>query len=387
MNGISVGKQSKSFVSSFFFIFLFIAPQSIAAVIPFASLKPFLNSLMVGYVLCISYVLLQLVNKKNTKVLLFTSSFILLGAINLFIHNSNETFNLIGPVVAYLGYCFIQKKNIDVRVFDFFLVSLYIYYYVEYYSILPDLFFRPGFDEDAAVFDNSSSNAIPISLNVTLYAYMICNLYLDESYKGKVLLFSIINFALIIIQQSRAGIMIALVLVLLAFYEYSKKNLIIFSFIFSFTIGSIFFLYSNYILDFIDTIGDLNGTEALENDIRGEAQAEFFKDFDLFTFIFGHPKKVYAGVGAGALTYTYNVFLDMWNKYGVTQLIIFFTVFFLRLIRRNKYKFPIYYFIPFLLYCLVESIFLPNFWDCIIYILLFTPQFSIDKFRANNSFS
>ena len=85
------------------------------------------------------------------------------------------------------------------------------------------MFFRPGFDEDEVVFDLSSSNAIPMALNITLYVYFILNKFYGVEKKKEIVFFSIINLALAVIQQSRIGILLSIVILVLSFYEYSKK--------------------------------------------------------------------------------------------------------------------------------------------------------------------
>ena len=144
---------------------------------------------------------------------------------------------------------------------------------------------------------------------------------------------------------------------------------------FSIVILSVVIFKFNQILMFIDTIGNINGLEALNEDIRGEAQKSFFQNLNFSRFFFGYSDNYAYAIGLYVdIKYTYNVFLDMWNKYGLFQLIIFIGVLLFRIFKHSKFYFPLYFFIPFLAYSMVESFFLPNFWDCIIYILLFTPR-------------
>ena len=367
-------RRWKSFFLAFVFLNLFIAPQCISAILPEKFQKLYMYLLLGGYILCSVYLIKSLFNKQTNKPLYLSISFIILGLINLVINTSTATFNLIGPTVAYLGYCFFLKEKINLKIFSYFLIAMYVFYYWEYYSILPDLFFRPEFDEDAEVFDMSSSNTIPISLNITLYAYIICDRFYENSSKNKILFFAIINFVLIVIQQSRAGLIISMILLAISMYHFSRKGLIIFSSFISTCIVYFLYAYKELIQTYFEVIGDLD-VEALEEDIRGEAQSEFFRNMSIKEIVFGHSKKLYAGDAIKPITYTYNIFLDMWDKYGITILIIIAFIFLLRVIYFNKFEFPLYYFIPFLIYSLVESIFFPNFWDCIIYLLIFTPKF------------
>ena len=366
------------FISTFVFMALFISPQTLSAVLPEEYQKIYLLSLFTGYIFCGIFLFTKraLFSNRNLKPLILTSCFIVLGLINLFIHKSTATFNILGPFIAYMGYCFFDKERINLIIFDYFLISFYIYYYIVYFSELPDLFFRPGFDEDAAVFDMSSSNAIPISLNITLYAYIICDRFYNNENKGKIFVLALINFALIIIQQSRAGLIVSLVILAIASYHFSKKWLVISATIVSILIGVFVITYLEIIQTYLEIVGNIDPS-ALEEDIRGEAQTEFFKNMNMSEIIFGHDKKVYAGEGDGALTYTYNVFLDMWDKYGILINVIFLGLFINRVMKRDNFEFPLYYFIPFFIYSMVESIFFPNFWDCIIYLILFVPKINV----------
>jgi len=316
-----------------------------------------------------------------TKPFFFTISFLYFGIINLFFHGAFNFFNLIGPIVAFLGYCFLFKKEIDLRIFDYFLIVLYIYYYFVYFSVLPDLFYRPGFDEDAIVFDNSSSNSIPMALNITLYSYMIMNRFYLETNNKKILIFATINLGLVVIQQSRIGLLVSIIIFFLAVFEYSKKRSIISNVSFLNFLVILFFVNYLAINEFIQVLGNLNGFEALSLDIRGDAQKSFFHNMNLSRFFFGFDQKfIFAEGSTGNIRYTYNVFLDMWNRYGLFQFIIFFVVLLFRIFRHSKFHFPLYFFIPFLAYSLIESIFFPNFWDCIIYLLLFTPKVGFPRF-------
>jgi|GEM_PF-2338255 len=368
-------------LNSIVFLLLFISPHIVYCVIP-KEIVP-----IYYIILPISYLILALINlnffkrREFIKPLLFSLSFVFFGFLNLLFHSSTSFFNLIAPIVAFLGYCFVFKNKIDLRMFDYFLVAQYVFYYFVYFSIIPDLFFRPGFDEDAIVFDNSSSNAIPMALNITLYAYMIMNRFYLESSNKKILLFSIINLGLTIIQQSRVGLIISLVLFFLALFNYDKKKMIKVLVGFSIVIFSVILFYYNEIFGFIEIIGNLNGIEALDEDIRGEAQRSFFENMDLNRFLIGYKENFIYAIGAdGDIKYTYNVFLDMWNKYGLFELLLFIVVLSFRVFKYSKFHFPLYFFIPFLMYSMVESIFFPNFWDCIIYILLFTPREGLPSF-------
>ncbi len=368
-------KLNKIEINSIVFLLLFITPHIVYSVIP-KKIVP------IYYILLPSCYLIFAIknrsfffNKNFSKPIFLSFSFLIFGSINLLIHESTAFFNLIAPIVAFLGYCYVFKKKIDLRIFDFFLIAMYIFFYFVYFNVIPDLFYRPDFDEDAIVFDNSSSNAIPIALNITLYSYIILNRLYSMSNNKKIVLFSIINFVLIIIQQSRIGIIVSIILFFIALFNYDKKKLNKVLITFSIVILSTLLFKFKQIQMFIDTIGNINGLEALNEDVRGEAQKSFFQNLNFFRFFFGYPDNYAYSIGFDSdINYTYNVFLDMWNKYGLFQLIVFIYLLLFRIFNYSRYYFPLYFFIPFFAYASVESFFFPNFWDCIIYIILFTPR-------------
>lgn len=365
-------KKNKSKLASFIFLFVFIMPASVASVLPLGTHLTYFYGVLFCYILCGVYLWESLTDKKNTQALIFTLSFVILGAVNLFVHKSTATFNIVAPVGAYIGYCFIMRKRVYLKYFDYLLILMYVYYYFTYFRTLPGLLYRPDFNEET-VFAIASSNAIAIGLNMVLYAYMIFNKLNNEARHKNILYFAIINFVLIVIQQSRAGLVIALVLLTMSAYELNKKKFLGYlAFAIPILLAVAFFSLT-MILDYIDLLGNVNVLEALTDDVRGESQAAFFKDMDFNAFLFGYSSKVF---GESGLTYTYNVFLDIWSRYGVLQLVIMLSMYTKRFTQRRKFYFPLYYFIPFFAYSALESIFLPSFWDVIVFIPMFTRNFT-----------
>lgn len=326
--------------------------------------------------------------RKNRNAMIFSMTFILFGLVNLFIKGVASLFNLIGPLLALFGFVFLRKNKFNLSYFNVVLIFFYVYFYFVYYSILPDLFYRPGFDEDEVVFDNSSSNAIPMALNMILYIYLILNKYFGENRQRIIYIFSAVNLVLALIQQSRAGILIAVLLLGLALYEY-KPHIVKKMYPVLVTLGIFLALY-NYdkFLILAEVLTGDKGLMALSADIRGRAQSYFLMNLDVHSFFFGYPvDTIFAvsGNGNAELNYTYNVLLDVWNRYGFFQFIILLIVLIQRIKNYKKYFFPLYFFIPFIVYSLVESIFFPNFWDCFIYLLIFIPKEEVVlKLNAND---
>jgi hypothetical protein len=153
----------------------------------------------------------------------------------------------------------------------------------------------------------------------------------------------------------------------------------------SFFFTTIFVAWSSYISEYLSFIGNLNGVDAIQVDIRGQAQRNFFQNLNDFRFFFGYESNYIFAKGIDSdLLYTYSVFIDIWNRYGLIMFILFVVVLLNRFLKNVNFYFPLYYFIPFLVYSLIESIFFPNFWDSIIYILLFTPKGGFSGINIRN---
>jgi hypothetical protein len=375
---IFILKNKKLDFYSIFFVFTFIAPHILISISPSSITN------LIYFVLIIFYFGFALSIKIAEKIritwggLLLTGSFIFFGFLSQFFKSSFSFLNLVLPVVAMLGFICLNKREVDLRVFRFTLFALYSYFYFVYFSVIPDLFFRPGFDEDEVVFDISSSNAIPMSLNMILYSFLILSKFYGKNASKEIYFFSIINVLLSVIQQSRVGMLVALLIMLISSFRLNKKLFVIKLFL----IFTLSFLFSNFI-DFIElVIGNISSPEAIGDDIRGEALYSFFHNMDPLRFIFGYPSNfIFATSPYTELKYTYNVFIDLWSRYGFLQFLVISVIFILRICRMNKYFFPLYYFLPFLIYSLVESFFFPNYWDCIIYLLLFTPKKNVVLFE------
>lgn len=366
--------QPKS-LSTILVFTLFILPHTIFSIIPSSINSIFLIVIAIFYLIFISYNFKKITNKIILLPFILTISQVIFGILNIIIHQSFSYFNLLSPIVCYVGFIYLLEYKINLKLFLYIFPILYCFYYFVYFSVLPDLFFRPGFDEDAIVFDNSSSNAIPITLNITLYFFIIFNQYYRAKFQLYILFFAIINFTLIIIQQSRGGLLCSILVLLLSFYQFNKK---VFYYFGTFLIGSIIliiFFNIGGITDFLEVLGSLDGITALKEDTRGIAQSEFFNKLTYFNTFFGYPPNtIYVSAIDGEIKYTYNVFLDVWNRYTIVNFLFFILVIIYRFFSFKKYEFSLVYFIPFFAYSMIESLFFPNFWDAIIFLLFFLTR-------------
>lgn len=359
-------RNIKTYWLSFLFLFLFIAPNTLYIFLSSTLTKVLLFTLLGCYILFFLINVKEIVRNIYVYPLALTLVFILFGTLNLVIKGSTETFNVLGPIIAYIAYFFANRRKLDSNMIGIFLIGLWVYYFFVYYITLPDLFVHPELED---FFGKASSNAIPITINITLYAYMILNKYLDQNNKGKIVTCAFINVLLIIIQQSRAGIIISILILFVASYDYSKKMAAYMMGLFGLFAVYLVAFHLQDIIAYIEIVGNMD-LNSLKEDIRGDAQTQFFDSMDLKAAFFGYGID---GDFAG-LKYTYNVFLDVWSRYGILPLIVLLLTFLYRIIFFSRYKFPLYYFVPFLVYSLVESQFFPNFWDVIVYLMLFIPK-------------
>ena len=372
MNIMSTYK--KDFFNSVWFVILYVLPFPVFtfSTAEFVSVGFFIL-IIANFVLMLSDP--SWYNRKNYKMISFAFMYVVLGLVTYFIKHSPPQLFLI-PFMAIYAFHYIGKINFKFIVLDFTLIFLYVFYYKVYFNKLPDLFIHPlGFDEN--LFLLSSSNSIAISLNLILYIYVILSFLFHKgpnTYK-KLLLYSIINIILIVIQQSRAGIFIAVLMFLIVLYEYSriiqisKRVKYILLFVISAALISFSYMYISIIENYLEVVGNVNGLSAYDEDIRSAAAKTFFDNMDLYRFIIGYP----AGYiyGTTELKYTYNTFLDVWNNYTIVAFVVLIVVVVRRCLHFKKYFFPVYFILPFLIYSMGEPRFLPNYWDFSIYLLLF----------------
>tara|TARA_B100001250_G_scaffold147843_1_gene126625 strand:- start:14407 stop:15261 length:855 start_codon:yes stop_codon:yes gene_type:complete len=259
-----------------------------------------------------------------------------------------------------------------------YFIFLYILFYIFYFSIIPDYFYRPDFNED--FLSGSSSNAIPLALNTTLYAYMILNFFYKSAAQRSILIISIINLLLNIIQQGRGGIIIGLILVFMALYEYAPRFIYKIRYFGFIVLFLVLYTATEAIINspILNSGFYNNQTELLEYSFFTEkrimAQLSFFNQLTVNNFFFGFPANTYFSDDVYQMNYTYNMFLDFWNKYNLLTLFILISIIINRIVNRNDFLFPAYYLIPFLIYAMIEYVYLTNFKDLFIYLVLFVKR-------------
>lgn len=280
------------------------------------------------------------------------------------------------PIISLANLVFITRNRINLRLFELLLIGIYIYYYFSYFLGLQSVANKDLYDGD--VFGTSSSNTIPICLNCILFLYFILNKYYSEKNQLRILLLSIFNLVLIVIQESRAGIIVGLLITVMILYDmYSykksfKKSYFIMAVIVIMFIGV--WSYYTTIIDYFANIGLESGS--MDDSVRKYAQLQFVHNMDIKTFFLGYGK----GQLFEDLDRTFNSYLDLWNRYGFFSFCFFVLLFIRRFLLRKSFSIPFIYFTPIMVYALVETLFAGTMWDMFFIYMLFlsgpdTPSF------------
>lgn len=370
--------QTKSIIP-LVIIFLFLLPPTLVSYIPMGIRFPYYYfNIGLCWIISFFFFFKPIFLKKDyTMATFFTLVMIISGSFTFIVKSQLNLFNVIFPIMTLIGYKILLHKKANIKyAMNAFFMFLYMLFYVKYFSIIPDFFYRPDFNEDFLV--GSSSNAIPIALNTTLYSYIILNYFYKNGAEKSILIISIINLLLNFIQQGRSGILVGTVLLFIAMYNYApnqiRKLKYASIFIGLLIIAQLYiFLSSSPILNSGMTIEDYSVLQ----EVRIIAQILFFQQLTLDNFFFGYTEGTLFVSNGELLTYTHNTFLDFWNHYNLLSLCIFLYLIIYRFIKRDIFYFPIYYLIPFLIYANIESIYFPNFKDVFIYLVLFVKRDSI----------
>lgn len=352
----------------FVLIFLFVMPPSIVAFIPLEMRDIYYYIIIMLYwILFLLFFKPIFLKKDNSFLTGFTLLVTFSGLLTFIIKDDISLFNIIFPIAAFSAYkiCIYEKVEFK-RLFNLYFLFLYILCYINYYSIIPDFFYRPEFDEDMLM--GASSNAIPMALNNSLLTYMTLNFLYKWRANKSILTISIINLLLNIIQQGRGGIIIGLIILSIAIYEYSPKLLYRFRYLYVAIFSFIVFTSVKNVIEYIDLISFTD--YSILNETRIIAQLSFFDQLSISNFFFGFSENIWFDDEP----YTYNMFLDFWNKYNFLTLSILLFIFIHRIYKNKSFLFPIYYLIPVLIYAMIESIYLPSFRDFFIYLILFLPN-------------
>lgn len=218
------------------------------------------------------------------------------------------------------------------------------------------------------LFGTSSSNTIAISLNIILFFYFILKRSYKESNYKVVTFIAIINLVLIIIQGSRAGIVVAFILLLLCLSELFNFKKVYFPLIL-FSIISLVVINNNYdkLLEIME-LDRMQGLKSIEEDVRGVAQRSFFYNLNFANFFLGYPSGTEFTF---EITRTFNAFIDFWNRFGFIPFLSLIIFLLRRIFNYKRFDLSLLFFTPLIIYSLVESLWGGNSWDILIYFLLF----------------
>lgn len=266
-------------------------------------------------------------------------------------------------LAGYISY--VQFKYVgDIQSkLQYLIYGSYLYFIVVYFSKLPSLIYRPGFDEN--VFYTSSSNTIAIILNIYLIAYILSGIYNNKLQNKKVFLFGIINIILIFIQQSRIGLIVAIIILFIPWRARFNKKSILKVLFPTFILGVIYFLIRLYFTDSEISGFSLDGYLL---DSRGIIQFLFFSNLSGDLIFWGYPLDYIYFAGYERV---YNMFLLNYNYTTIIGFILIIYSFLFRILNSKRYFFPTILLLPIVLYGMVEEVFLPMGWDFILFIILF----------------
>ena len=304
----------------------------------------------------------------------FSISLFLLGLLIVYKKDLHWTipFYYLTGYISYIQFKYI--RNIQSKL-QYLIFGSYVYFIVVYFSKLPGFINRPGFDEN--VFYHSSSNTIAIVLNIYLFAYILLGIYHNKLQHKKVILFGIINIILIFIQQSRIGLLVAIIILFIPWLSSLKKKSISKYFFLTFILGILYYCIQLYLIH--SSIGDFS-LDGYLLDSRGLIQFLFFLNLSGDLIFWGYPLDY---IYIGEFERVYNMFLLNYNYTTIIGFIIIIYFFFFRILNSKRYFFPTIIILPIVLYGMVEEIFLPMGWDFVLYLALFlkikSPKSSLNK--------
>lgn len=360
------------------FALLFVLPQIVAFT---WKTFDFLNPLWALYLLLVILIGVthrDVMGKKNMQLPLVLFLVVCMGAILTIVIGApigGIIRKLLLAMVAFVGFTFLSHRRIDPSFFNIIFPLLYLFFYFVYYRY--DEAYR--FSVNGDLFGGSSSNTISIALTNVWFFYYIVSKAEQRNNNVPLLVFSIINFSLIIIQGSRAGIVVGAMEILLALSNMLKWTRFRGgAFLVLMAIGVYAFYRYGFYLEGIVDVGGMQGMESYEANVRSFSQAAFFSQMNVDHFIFGYPPNSMFE----DLTRTFNAFLDMWSRFGILPIAAIFVFGLRRIIKMKHFTLPLVVFLPWFFYSMVESLWGGSLWDIYMYIVLF---YSYDETIINET--
>lgn len=349
------------------FALLFVLPQIVAFTWkPFDFLNPFWAVYLL-FVFLIGVTHRDILGGKNMQLPSVLFFMVCIGSFLTFLIGvpiGGVIRKLLIAVVAFFGFAFLSHRRIDPRFFNFIFPLLYLFFYLVYFRY--NEAYRISVNGD--LFGHSSSNTISMALTNVWFFYYIISKAEHRNNNFPLLVFSIINFILIIIQGSRAGFAVCAMEILLVLSNMLNRTKIGGgAFLLLLAIGVYaFYRYGSYFEDIVE-VGGMQGMESYEANVRSFSVAAFFSQMNTEHFIFGYPPDSMFE----DLSRTFNAFLDLWSTFGILPMAAILVFGILRIIKRKHFALPLVVFIPWFFYSMVESLWGGTLWDIYIYIVLF----------------
>ena len=371
-NLLAQGKDLKS-INSIIFLLVFILPIVAVYFVPNANLPMFLNIYLVINILAFLSNSKKIFQRRNTRNAVYFTILLLISAfLSSVAKNEYTVMNYLSPIIGLTGFSFLANKQIKLNYLWYLIVGCIILFWTTYFANLDSYVFRSGYDEN--VYERSSSNTVPIVLFYLSYLYLWLKYNYNKTIDTKdVFIFGIMS-ALIIIQQSRIGVVVFLYMFFILMYYKTKRYAWIL--IISSIILAVYLYFNGYISLYIETVGNIS-IGSVEEDIRGRIRNNFYDNItqDVQNFVFGLSRNTNLDYAKDQYR-VYNMFLDCWKGYGFIAFVVLSAVVFMRVIRSNRIRLILL--VPFLLYTYVETLFLGGFADLMLYYVLFSEKFDTD---------
>jgi hypothetical protein len=357
----SVSLYSKSTIFTFQVLLLSFIPYILISSLPIFY-KPFVEIL---YLIIVIITLFDFIDSCKSIIrssITFFGVIILTISVKSILYLELHVSAFIFPLVTFVLLNKMNGLSLSRGIFEKFMIITYFYYYFVYYSLLPNFWLRPGFNED--LFDNSSSNSIPIVLNSMFFFYLVILSHDKVNFNVRLFLFSFLNLFFCTVQQGRGGMIVSLFAFLYTVYSWNRKTFFLVTI--ALIISSIVFfdqLSDFYMLIQSDDISNIH------NDNRFLAQSSFFTELNMLSFLVGFNNLTLL---EGTFTSTFNSWLDVALNYGFVTLVLLIFFVLRRVFVDGKLYFRYLFFLsPMIIYSLMEGFVFTGYLELGIYSFIF----------------
>ena len=123
----------KAIINSFLISVFFLVPYTISGNIEpseFNKLYTVLSFFYIGLAIFLGKLLLK---KEHQNAFFFTLTFMLFGIFNQIFNGYISFFNIVSPFIAYVGYIYVAKYDINVKVFILLMILTYLYFIILFF--------------------------------------------------------------------------------------------------------------------------------------------------------------------------------------------------------------------------------------------------------------